>query len=283
MKENTAHLGKPSSIPTLVQEATFHVLKEVCKLNTKKFISVYLLLVLLTGALAFAPALTANAATSEAPKHVTVGEKSVMMLQFYVQNNWSDHAHIKSLDVSMTSDSDQNYNDVDKIIMHDWEGVIIRKSWDKSGESLTDFKELIEAGQSRGYRLYVDVAADATIGDSIDVKVYNLVPNPGNAYVSIRSGSSASSDTTVIVSKEGVDYMEKHEIEDPHAAIAGRSIEDESGSTQLTAQLIANFNVKPREADELFDEFGYSKVREAFESADGEYDAFLSSLGVSSI
>ncbi len=259
-------------------------------MNTKKFSSVYLLVVLLTGALAFAPALTANAATSLAPKHVTVGKQSVSMLKFYVKNNWSEEAAIKSLDVSMTSDSNQDYNDVDKIILHQqsvsMEGPWTKKySWNEAGQTLDVPKRSVQGPDYAALELVlrVDVAADATIGDSIDVKVYNLVPNPGNAYVSIRGGSSVSSHTTVIVSKEGVDYMEKHEIEDPRAAIAGRAIEDEGGSTQLTAQLIANFNVKPREADELFDEFGYPKVREAFESADGEYEAFLSSLGVSSI
>lgn len=77
--------------------------------------------------------------------------------------------------------------------------------------------------------------------------------------------------------------MEKHGIDDPKAAIAGRSIEDEGGETQLISHLIANFNVKPREGEELIDEFGYPKVREAFENSDGEYEAFLNNLGVSSL
>ncbi|MFW6071842.1 MAG: hypothetical protein ACOC86_05600, partial [Candidatus Bipolaricaulota bacterium] len=80
-----------------------------------------------------------------------------------------------------------------------------------------------------------------------------------------------------------VEYMEKHELEDPKTAAAAKSLENAGGKKKLTSQLIAHFNVKPREADELFDEFGYGKVKRAFESSGKTYDRFLDNLGVSSI
>ena len=78
-------------------------------------------------------------------------------------------------------------------------------------------------------------------------------------------------------------YMEKHELEEPKAAIAGMMVEDADGGRKLVALLISSFQLKPREAEELIDDLGYGSVREAYEKADGDYDLFLDSLGVSSI
>ncbi|MFP4647076.1 MAG: hypothetical protein ACLFN4_05595, partial [Candidatus Acetothermia bacterium] len=76
-----------------------------------------------------------------------------------------------------------------------------------------------------------------------------------------------------------VDYMEKHEISNPHAAAAGKMVEDAGSTKKLVSYLIAHFNVKPREGEELIDEYGYQAVKEAFETSGNNYDAFLENLG----
>jgi len=77
-----------------------------------------------------------------------------------------------------------------------------------------------------------------------------------------------------------IDYMEKHGIKDPGAAAAARSLENQGGEKRLTSQLISHFNVKPREAEDLFEELGYGVVKRAFKNSDRNYDRFLANLGV---
>lgn len=74
------------------------------------------------------------------------------------------------------------------------------------------------------------------------------------------------------------DYKEKHDIEDPRAAIAGRMIEGKTCSKKLPPQMIVTYHLKPQEAEEIVDEYGCYDVRLAMEKAGGNYDSFISSL-----
>lgn len=74
------------------------------------------------------------------------------------------------------------------------------------------------------------------------------------------------------------DYMEKHDIEDPRAAIAGKIIGSKTCSTKLPSQMITTYHLKPREAEEIVDEYGCYDVRLAMEKAEGDYDNFISEL-----
>jgi len=74
------------------------------------------------------------------------------------------------------------------------------------------------------------------------------------------------------------DYMEEHDIEDPRAAIAGRMIGDKTCSKKLPSQMIVTYHLKPREAEEIVDEYGCHDVRIAMEKAGDNYESFVSVL-----
>ncbi|MFW6048660.1 MAG: NosD domain-containing protein [Candidatus Bipolaricaulota bacterium] len=75
------------------------------------------------------------------------------------------------------------------------------------------------------------------------------------------------------------DYMEQHDIEDPRAAIAGRMIGSSTCSKELPSRMIVNYHLKPREAEEIVDEYGCYDVRLAMEESPDSYEGFMGELG----
>lgn len=74
------------------------------------------------------------------------------------------------------------------------------------------------------------------------------------------------------------DYMRKMDIKDPRAAIASYMIGGTTCSKKLPAQLITAYNIRPREAEELVDEYGCYEVRNALKEAGESYGSFVKRL-----
>ena len=73
-------------------------------------------------------------------------------------------------------------------------------------------------------------------------------------------------------------YMEDHNIENPRAAIADRMLAGSTCSEQLPAKLIANYHIRPREAEDLIDEFGCYSIRRALDREKVDFKAFKAAL-----
>lgn len=79
------------------------------------------------------------------------------------------------------------------------------------------------------------------------------------------------------------DYMKEHNLENPREAVVNRMSEGETCSTDLPKRMIVNYHLKPREAEELVDEYGCYDIRKAMEEAEEDFGTFKDQLGVSKI
>jgi len=74
-------------------------------------------------------------------------------------------------------------------------------------------------------------------------------------------------------------YMKKHDIKNPRAAVADNMLRGGTCSDKLPARLITNYHLKPREAEELVDEYGCYTVRNAIDESGDNYNQLKAELG----
>ena len=133
-------------------------------MNTKKFSSVYLLIVLLTGALVLAPAVTAFAFTDEAPDYTKPGATDVKMLSFDVTNTSGSAEAFTSVTVSTS-----NTAAVDTMYLKRTSNdTTVASTSMASSPTTMSFSETIPDNGTVNYYLSVDVASGATEGNSFD-------------------------------------------------------------------------------------------------------------------
>ena len=140
-------------------------------MNTKKFSSVYLLIVLLTGALVLAPTMTGLGANqSEAPDYVTVGTW-YDMLQFEVEN--TNDTYTREFNGISVSYGGDNLDDVAKVALYTGSGQSGTKldevTFDSTPKVLEDFTESMNGGETRTY--YIAIEMDGSVTDANEVQV----------------------------------------------------------------------------------------------------------------
>ena len=74
------------------------------------------------------------------------------------------------------------------------------------------------------------------------------------------------------------EYMRKKDIESPRAAVAGRMLQNESCSRKLPSRMIVKYNLRPKKAERIVEEYGCFKVRRAIKYAGRDFESFISKL-----
>jgi len=169
-------------------------------LNTKKFSSVYLLLlVMITGALIIAPAATTMAANEDVSPDYVNGGQIVTMFTFNVENTGSVNQDFQQLDLDFGDSTSAADIDQVKLIGTSDNGEVVSDTVSSLGTKTLTFTEMIGSSTEKEYKVKLVIASSPTGGNKVGVGFRGIVGQTNITTDASTLSTSAPEDATATI------------------------------------------------------------------------------------